>query len=73
MLVVDDVVTTGATLRSAADALRRAGAHTVVRAALATTPAVLTRCDDRTGRTRRRSAEVRTSRRETVVHGPWAA
>lgn len=38
VLVVDDVVTTGATLRSAVTALRGAGAHGVVAAALARTP-----------------------------------
>lgn len=40
VLVVDDVVTTGSTLRSAADALRAAGAASVQRAAVATTPAL---------------------------------
>jgi ComF family protein len=39
VLVVDDVVTTGATLASAASALQRAGAFDVVRAAVAATPA----------------------------------
>jgi predicted amidophosphoribosyltransferase len=39
ILVVDDVVTTGATLASAAEVLRRAGAAEVVRAAVAATPA----------------------------------
>lgn len=38
ILVVDDVVTTGATLRSASHALYRAGAERVVPAAIATTP-----------------------------------
>jgi competence protein ComFC len=39
VLVVDDVVTTGSTLRSADAALRMAGARAVQRAAVATTPA----------------------------------
>jgi predicted amidophosphoribosyltransferase len=39
VLVVDDVVTTGSTLRSADAALRLAGARSVQRAAVATTPA----------------------------------
>lgn len=73
VLVVDDVVTTGATLRSAADALHRAGARSVVRSALATTPAVVDHRRDRPVPTRQRPAAVRTSRRATVVQGPWAA
>lgn len=43
VLVVDDVVTTGSTLRSAEAALRRGGAHSVRRAAIATTPALVAR------------------------------
>jgi competence protein ComFC len=39
VLVVDDVVTTGATLASAATVLQQAGAREVVRAAVAATPA----------------------------------
>ncbi len=42
VLVIDDVVTTGSTLRSADAALRRAGARSVRRAAVATTPALVT-------------------------------
>lgn len=72
VLVVDDVVTTGATLRSAAAALRAAGAGAVVRAALATTPAVVAQVGDRPPAVRRRSSTARTDRR-TVVQGPWAA
>lgn len=41
VLVVDDVVTTGSTLRSADRALRTGGARLVVRAAVATTPALV--------------------------------
>lgn len=72
VLVVDDVVTTGATLRSAAAALRQAGAASVVRSALATTPATVARAGDRPLRTRRGPTTARTDRR-TVVQGPWAA
>lgn len=43
LLVVDDVVTTGATLRSAGAALQAAGAASVRRAAVATTPALTAR------------------------------
>ena len=72
ILVVDDVVTTGATLRSASAALQRAGARGVVRAALATTPALLARADS-PSRTRQRPTTTHTPRRSTVVQGPWAA
>ena len=41
VLVIDDVVTTGSTLRSAAAALGAAGARVVERAAVATTPALV--------------------------------
>lgn len=43
VLLVDDVVTTGSTLRSAAAALERAGVSWVQRAAIATTPAMSAR------------------------------
>jgi adenine/guanine phosphoribosyltransferase-like PRPP-binding protein len=70
VLVVDDVVTTGATLRASADALLGVGARAVVRAAVASTPSGLatpgrvlegpwTSSDTAVGRTeppRRRSA-----------------
>ena len=62
VLVVDDVVTTGATLRSADSALCRAGARRVIRSAVATTPATVVRRDDRplrTGRTGRLSVSGR--------------
>jgi predicted amidophosphoribosyltransferase len=62
VLVVDDVVTTGSTLRSADAALRAHGAHSVVRAAVATTPALAP-----AGRHRHRH------RPRSVMHGPWAA
>ncbi len=69
VLVIDDVVTTGATLRSAAAALREAGAVDVVKAAVATTPALVATADRRPrAGTRRRPMTSR-----TVVQGPWAA
>jgi predicted amidophosphoribosyltransferase len=45
VVLVDDVVTTGATLRAATLALRRAGARSVVPAAVAATPAALRPAD----------------------------
>ena len=68
VLVVDDVVTTGSTLRSAARALDLAGAAGVIKAAVATTPALVTRGRAATPRARRRPID-----RGTVVPGPWAA
>lgn len=67
VLLIDDVVTTGSTLRSADRALTDAGAVAVVRAAVATTPALVHRTNA-TRPTRRRSTN-----RGTVVQGPWAA
>jgi predicted amidophosphoribosyltransferase len=49
VLLVDDVVTTGSTLRSAARALDAAGAVSVVKAAVATTPALVARARSRHG------------------------
>lgn len=68
VLVIDDVVTTGSTLRSAAQALRAAGAVDVVKASVATTPALLAQDRSRPNRPRRHNPSSR-----TVVHGPWAA
>jgi predicted amidophosphoribosyltransferase len=68
VLIVDDVVTTGATLRSAARALADAGAADVVKAAVATTPALVARSQTTPPRRRQRATTPR-----TVVQGPWAA
>ncbi|CAN5619970.1 ComF family protein [soil metagenome] len=57
VLVLDDVVTTGATLRSAGATLRDAGAHGVVLAAVASTPGGVASRRQRWGQ---------------VVTGPWA-
>ena len=43
VLVVDDIVTTGSTLRSAAHALELAGTSAVIKSAVATTPALTAR------------------------------
>jgi predicted amidophosphoribosyltransferase len=66
VLVVDDVVTTGSTLRSAAAALGSAGAREVRRAAIATTPSLV--AAGRAGPARRESPTPL-----VVVQGPWAA
>jgi ComF family protein len=50
VLVIDDVVTTGASLGAAADALRRAGAVRVQRAAVAATPRQVGRSVEHLGR-----------------------
>jgi predicted amidophosphoribosyltransferase len=77
VLVIDDIVTTGSTLRSAESALRHAGARSVQRAAVATTPALVSRSDH--DPTRNHPSRHRpTARRSvatvgTVVRGPWAA
>ena len=68
VLVVDDVVTTGATLRSAARALLDAGAADIVKSAVATTPALVASSRTTTPRARQRPTAPR-----TVVQGPWAA
>ena len=68
VLVIDDVVTTGATLRSAAHALRAAGAIDVIRSAVATTPAIVVDRRREAPRARRRPAAT-----HTVVHGQRAA
>jgi ComF family protein len=67
ILLVDDVVTTGSTLRSAESALRNAGAATVRRAAIATTPAL------QPAFRRPRPAARHAAPTRTVVQGPWAA
>lgn len=67
VLLIDDVVTTGSTLRSADRALADAGAVSVTRAAIATTPALVHRT--RSSRPARR----RTPNHGVVVQGPWAA
>ena len=67
VLLVDDIVTTGSTLRSADRALRDGGARSVVRAAVATTPAIAHRAGAPRPK-RRRSGD-----RGVVVQGPWAA
>jgi predicted amidophosphoribosyltransferase len=67
VLLIDDVVTTGSTLRSADRALRDAGARSVTRAAVATTPALVHRASTPTRASRRPTS------RTVVVQGPWAA
>jgi predicted amidophosphoribosyltransferase len=66
VLLIDDVVTTGSTLRSADRALTEIGAVAITRAAVATTPALV--------RPTRSSRPVRRpTNRSVVVQGPWAA
>ena len=67
VLVIDDVVTTGSTLRSAEAAIRGAGARSVRRAAVATTPALVTSARHRPIR------RLRPVATRTLVQGPWAA
>jgi predicted amidophosphoribosyltransferase len=67
VLVIDDVVTTGSTLRSAETALRQSGARLVRRAAVATTPALVTSAGQ-PAPTHRRAAPSR-----MVVQGSRAA
>ncbi|MEO6570139.1 MAG: phosphoribosyltransferase family protein [Ilumatobacteraceae bacterium] len=69
VLVIDDVATTGSTLRSAASALTAAGACAVQRAAVATTPALPVPGRRRTAH----RAARRVPTRQVVVQGPWAA
>lgn len=77
VLVIDDVITTGSTLRSADAAIRAAGAHSVRRAAVATTPTLVARADhDPSRRHPSRHQPTRRQRpaaRSTVLQGPWAA
>lgn len=77
VLVIDDVITTGSTLRSAAAALADEGASSVQRAAVATTPALVVASGyDPTRNHPSRHQPVRRRRPtpvRTVVHGPWAA
>lgn len=71
VLVIDDVVTTGSTLRSAARALELAGAAAVIKAAVATTPALVARNAVRAAGRQRPTTQRRPG--AAVVHGPRAA
>ncbi len=71
ILLIDDVVTTGSTLRSADHALTGAGARSVIRAAVATTPALVHESSARRRPSSRTPARI--AGRDTVVQGPWAA
>lgn len=71
VLVVDDVVTTGSTLRSAARALEFAGAVEVIKSAVATTPALAARRGF-SPRTRERGG-VEARRRPRTAHAARAA
>jgi competence protein ComFC len=71
VLVIDDVVTTGSTLRSAASALELAGAADVIKSAVATTPTLVTRQGSRPGTRQRPAAPHHLD--AGAVHGPRAA
>jgi len=73
VLLIDDVVTTGSTLRSADRALRDGGARSVVRAAVATTPALVHRANAMRPTRPVRAKRRRPADRDVVVQGPWAA
>ena len=82
VLVIDDVITTGSTLRSASAALAAAGARTVQRAAVATTPSLVAGARNHPTRNhpsrhhpshQQLVARRRVAPGRTVVHGPWAA
>lgn len=69
VLLIDDVVTTGSTLRSADHALRASGAADVQRAAIATTPALAAPA----GLSGRRPTMAAAHRRRPAVGHPIAA
>ena len=72
VLVIDDVVTTGSTLRSASAALRQGGAASVQRAAVATTPALPTSRKNLGLQPQHRPASNRPVSKVTALH-PRAA
>jgi predicted amidophosphoribosyltransferase len=73
VLLVDDLVTTGATLAGAADTLRRAGARQVEAAVLATAPAVLATAAFGTGPAALATAPGALATASAVVPGAPAA